>query len=272
MAIDHPNWLFGVLCSIKDSIPRQDFYDALIRISGNRIKKGSKLLEMHLYMLTTLDLLSKEKGGEGIYIKTALAEVLCNARADPQRFHEYQRQLRSILLRNRVTGPFFKRMLQIVEERVKRHDPISLSELKSLFPGETVRTLYSLGLESGLIAEHNGLLSLQLMEQRKLDNQTFRSEIEAAYKAVQEGQETGIQMRKIYVEISKIRDIVLAVLGLTENEKFNEMFRQLLDSPEGRHIHIYGAAPQWLQEKRNPRFEESVFRHKGKIYVFMSIS
>lgn len=273
MAIDHPDWLFGVLCSIQGSISRKDFDNALIQISGSRIKERSKLLEMHLYMLTTLKLLDREKmRGDPKYVKTPLAEDLCNARTDEQRSSEYQGQLRSILLRNHVTGPFFRKFIQIIGERAKRHDPIRLSELKEFFTGETTRALYSLGLESGLIRDYNGLLMPGSMAQREIDPKLFKSEIETAYKAIQERQKTGIELRTIYVEISKIRDIILAAHGLTDSEKFDGAFKRLLESPEGRSIHIYGAAPQWLPERIDQRFEELIFRHKGKIYVFMSIS
>jgi len=262
---------------MHSSVTFDEFEKLLIKESHRNIDRGSKSVEMHLYMLTTLKLVdAREEGGVRKYLRTPLGSRLCSSRTDPSREDDYRKCLRSVLMLSNTTGPFFRRFLSIIDRRLKERNPISLLEIKRLFKGETARTLYSLGKEAGLIAERNGLLILQPTRHDDIkDFQKFRQEVEKAYEAFVEREIAGTHLRTIYVEISKVRDIVLSVFGLTElkdSEKFDEMLRKLLDSEEGRNIHVYGAAPQWLPERKSPAFEETVFRYKDKIYVFMSIS
>jgi len=259
------------------SVTFDEFEKLLIKISHYSIKRGSKSVEMHLYMLTTLKLVETcEEGGVSTYFRSPLGDELCSGRTDPLRQEDYRKRLRSVLMLNDVTGPFFRRFLSIIDRRLRQHNPISLIDIKRLFRGETARTLYSLGKEAGLIAERNGLLILRPSRQNNIEDfRKFRQEVEKAYKASKRRERTGAQLRTIYVEISKVRDIVLSVFGMTgpgDKERFDRMLQKLLDSEEGRNIHVYGAAPQWLPERSDPTFEEKVFRYKGKIYAFMSIS
>jgi len=262
---------------MRKSITFHEFENLLIRTSRHSIERGSKSVEMHLYMLTTLKLV-EARTEEGVlrYFRTPLADRLCHSRADLSRRDDYRKRLRSVLMRNNITGIFFRRFLSIIGNRFEQRNPISLGEIKRLFKGETARTLYSLGKEAGLIADSNGLLFLQPVRQENIEDfQKFRQEVEKVYEAFKVRETTGTHLRAIYVEISKMRDIVLSTFGLTESKdkrKFDKMFRKLLESEDGRNIHLYGAAPQWLPERNAPTFEEMVFRYKGKIYVFMSIS
>ena len=273
MQIDHPEWLLGALCSIKNTVTFEEFEEIIIKVSHRRIERGSKSVEMNLYMLTTLKLIEAR---EGRYFRTPLGDRLCAVRAEPSRREKYERFLRSVIMRNDTVGPFFRRFLSIIRTRLKGRNPISLTEIKTLFKGETARTLYSLSKEAGLITERRELLRPCSAPGGALtDFHRFRRELERTYHAFARKQTTGLSPRTIYVEIGRLRDIVLSVFGSTEpsdKEIFDELLRKLLDSPEGRNIHIYGAAPQYLPERNDPTFEERVFRYKGKIYVFMSIS
>jgi hypothetical protein len=103
----------------------------------------------------------------------------------------------------------------------------------------------------------------------------FRREVHRAYRAFTRRPDSAGQLRTIYVQISELRDIVLSFFGLTrleDRKTFDKMFRALLDSPEGRDFHLYGAAPQWFTDKTDQALDQNAFTYKGKIYVFMSIS
>jgi hypothetical protein len=253
------------------SMSRADHVAALLKESKGKVGRRSKSVQHHLYTLTFLELVQSQGSRSSLrYLRTELGDRLCQARATDR--ETYQRMLSSILLRNETTGPLFRKFLKIVRKGVDKHSPVDRSKLRGQFVGETVRTLVCLGKEAGLISEVQGLFRLNTAHQRNIEMLTeFANEVISTYRAVVRKQD-GAGPRTIYVEIGKIRNIVLSIYGSSEERKFNQMFTKLLDSPEGRDIHLYGAAPQWLPGREDPQFESKVFRYKEKIYAFMSIS
>lgn len=287
MQIDHPEWLFGVLCSMKKPLTFGEFEDLIVRIShqlrGNNakpskgIEKGSKSVEMNLYMLSTLKLVeSNGEKGALHYTRTSLGDQLCELRKLSSTSPNYRRYLRSVLMRNSVIGPMFRDFMALVNKRFKRGRPLSTHEMKELFSGETDRTLLSLGKDAGLITVVRGFVRPCEAEEGNLEDMvTFHTALQRSYSALSEARTAGLQPRSIYVEIAKIRDVMLSLFGLTGDDtkvKFDQMLTTLLESPRGRNIHLHGAAPQYLPEKSDPEFEDRVFRYKDKIYVFMSIA
>lgn len=281
MQIDHPDWLFEPLCMMSGSVSFAEYERSLVKESrkgGQGIikDKGSKSVEMHLYILTTLKLVEAYGENESLrYRRTPLGDKLCDLRGPLSSRSEYQKYLRSVLLRNKVIGPIFRQFLSIVNERFEKGKPATRDDIKELFRGETYRTLISLGKDAGLITVVNNFLRPRSAKQGNIvDMRLFSRLVRKSYSAFR-GQREGAQPQTIYVEIARLRDVVLSIFGLTDedaNEKFDQAFAKLLDTKAGVDIHIHGAAPQFLPERSDPSFESRVFRYKGKIYVFMSIS
>ncbi len=264
---------------MKGSTSYEEYKKMLIKTSGNRVG-ARRTVEMHLYWLTTLKLCESLQERPVRYSRTALGDTFCELRSNSFDLAPYRSYLSSLLLRIPEVASSFDRFLEIVRKRVEADNPISTTEVKPLFPNETFRALHTLSLEAGLITNHNGILGLLHREERlNVSLDRFKSELVRAYRAIQKRQLSLIQLRPIYVEISKVRDVLLAILGIAENDWFDSMFTRLLDSPEGRDVHLYGAAPQYLSEtkagkntrRKRARLEEG-FRYDGKIYVLMSIS
>ena len=274
MAIDRPEWLFGSLCKVKAPLDYTAFKNILSEHSSGKIRKDSKTVQLHLYWLMKLGLISSTSGKQGKprYSRTVVGDRLCEARDNDR--DEYQTMLSSILLRSRYTGDFFYRFLGMIEDRLKKNDPIRVEEVRSSFRGETDRSLYSLGMEAGLVTDHNGMLGIQARKGKTIDDlEEFRQEVEKAYRALANKYVEGVELRPIYVKISTIRDIVLSVYGIVEDADFDRNFVQLLDSPHGRDINLYGAPPQWSLKKRESKtLEKESLAYKGKTYVFMSLT
>lgn len=276
MVIDNPEWLFGSLCKVNEPLDYDTFGNILFEQSSEKIKKKSKTVQMHLYWLMKLGLVSSTSGerkqDKPRYSRTVVGDRLCETRGSNE--EEYQRMLGSILLRSEYTRDFFSKFLRMIEDRLKQNDPIRVDEVRSSFRGETDRSLYSLGLEAGLVTDHNGMLGIQARKGKRIDDLgEFRREVEKAYRALTSKYVEGVELRPIYVKISTIRDIVLSVYGIAEDEEFNRNFVQLLDSAHGRDIHLYGAPPQWSLKKRETKtLKRESLGYRGKTYVFMSLT
>ncbi len=279
MAIDNPEWLFGTLGKVNEPMGYTAFKSILFEQSSGKIRERSTV-ELYLYWLRKLELISSSAGKQRktIYSRTALGDKLCEARQIDK--DEYQKILSSILLRSEYTRSFFTRFLRMIEDRLKQNNPLQVEEARSSFRGETERSLYSLGLEAGLITDHHGRLGIQSRKGKSIDDlNEFRREVENAYRAITNKYLEGVELRPIYVEISTVRDIVLSMYGIGENEEFDKNFVKLLDSPDGRNIHVYGAPPQWSLKrkeddilKKTDTFKRDTFVYHEKTYVFMSIA
>jgi hypothetical protein len=279
MAIDNPEWLFGTLGKINEPTGYAVFKNILFEQSSGKIRER-RTVELYLYWLIKLELLSSTAGKQlkTTYARTALGDKLCGARQIDK--DEYQKMLGSILLRSEYTRNFFIRFLRMIEDRLKENNPLQVEEARSSFRAETERSLYSLGLEAGLITDHHGRLGIQARKGKSIDDlNQFHREVENAYEAVTNKYVEGVEFRPIYVEISTVRDIVLSMYGIGENEEFDKNFVKLLDSPEGRNIHVYGAPPQWSLKrkeddalKNTDTFRQDTFVYHEKTYVFMSIA
>ena len=120
MAIEHIDWLIESLCSIKKSVTFEEYDKSLVEISSNKIVKSTsktrRTIEMYLYWLTTLELVS-ERDSEGKYHISHLGKKLCKSRKKSR--VEYKRVLKTILLRNKHVGSFFKKYVDIIEARAK---------------------------------------------------------------------------------------------------------------------------------------------------------
>lgn len=281
MAIDHPHWLFDLLCWVEGEKSELELDDKLLCISEGRIKsQDSKYLEMHIFTLTSLSLLDSRKKGKATYFRTALGDELCKVYRKPEAKTEFQSYLRSILLREPLTRPFFRKMLDFLQESEGKEEPVTYPDLKKLFrtsegkETETVRTLYSLGIASNMIVdnEYIGISAEQKQSREIIGEDSFLEALTRAYKVLMNKDVQSGRMKIVYVPIYELRNLVLTWLGLSNLQLFDRRLTSLLDSGKGRNIHVYAAAPQWYPDRDNPEFDQRVFRYHEKIYAFLSIS
>lgn len=272
MAIDHPEWLLSLLCSIASVQGWDELERRLIAISGGHIEKGSKSVQMYIYTLTTLRLLEAQRKKVKSYFRTALGNQLCTYHV--QQDDDYRTYFRSVILLNPRTGPLFKKYLDLVRKRARSGNPVTTEEVRKkyrdLFRNESPRTLYALGKETGMIVDNDGRLGLASESRRPINDMEFRRALDKAYSALTTANMN--QLRKIYVTIEDVRNFTLCMLGRDSQDDFKEPFTRLLDSPKGNDVHIYGAPPQFWQSEEKETVEKRGFRYKGKLYFLMSIS
>src|SRR5579872_7521093 len=280
MAIDHPKWLFDLLCSFQGSLDKRDVGKKLIGISQGKIESlKSKSIEMHLYVLTTLGFLESNKAGITTYRRSKLGDILCENYRDERKQDMFREMLRSILLRNAVFKPFFDRLISMIEKSVEENNQITYEDIKKAFVTKkgkevgTARTLRSLGSFSDIIVDRKGPIGLSAAFTRRSkepSEKEFLDELKRSFASLVSAKEEGKSLRTIYLEIWRLRDLVLARMGRTDSNFFDGRLRKLLDSPLGRRIHLYSGAPQWYPDRSSPGFEDKVFRYRGKIYAFIS--
>ncbi len=273
MAIDHPDLLLDLLCSKNEYRGRADFRKQLSDLHGINLKQKSKTDQMYLNMLTALNLLENKKSQNiSIYKKTLIANQICKERKNPNK-EIYRKTLQSVLLESEYTKPFFNKLIEILNKGMKNHLPINSNDLvwMKVFSNETLRTLKALGKEAGLIEERDGCLIVIKSELKSLDFKKFKEEVFHVYNSIIEQQRNqGVYTRTTHARISEVRKNV-CILNRISLAEFDEQFKKLLSSPEGRKIEIFGAAPQYLPDKKDPNFENFIFMHNRKIYVFMTI-
>lgn len=273
MAIDHADWLFNPLCKMHNSITFEEYEKLLIEESKNKIGKNSKSTEMHLYTLTTLKLVKTQNIGKRKYSMSDLGEQICEVHGDPSNIKPYRKRLLSIIKRNRKVGPVFNNFLQVIKNRSLENDPIHVNEISKMFLGGTSRTLYMFGIETDSIIDNNGLLGIRSeINEKEITLDEFKKKMINIFRTIQNKRKKGIEPKIIYIDIARIRDIFLTKYGITENEKFDNLLKRLIESDIGKDIHVYGTAPQWFTQHSKEDNEELIFKHKGKIYVYISIS
>lgn len=290
MVIEHIDWLMESLCSVKELVTYKEYERSLIEISsGNVIKSTSdtdKSIQMYLYWLTTLVLLEGDRTKN--YSISPIGKKLCEYRKKNK--IKYQTLLRDILLTNKRVGYFFNKYKEKIEERTKQLKPITRNEIKSFFKtqkehstgAETERILFKFSQEAGMVTEtKDGYLAVKLQKPIEITPKKFKKAVIDAYNSIV-NRIPEFHLKKIYVEIYKVRSIVVPYLGMTYTE-FDKSLTDLLKSKEGKHINIYPAAPQWFTEriperksdeeddKQGLKTEDVSFRFEEKIYVFMSI-
>ena len=277
MAIDNPEYLFKPLLGIVNEITYEKYEEVLIDISKGKITQGSTFVEMHMYWLTTLDFLERTKSKGKVYRITDKGKMFLTVYNPNKKSDKYKKFLNSELSRNPRTMEFYEKILESIKNGVDRKNPKTLKEVSHDFPGEpdtaygTVRVLKMFGIEAGTVIEKNTLLGLGNLIKPKISLSKFYEELVETYKIMQKPKKKWTEPRKIYVNIGKMRDIVLCTLGITDNVFFDENLKKLLESPYGQNIHLYGSAPQWFTTHEKNQ-DQLVFRHKGKIMVYLSIS
>ena len=273
MAIDHVDLLLDLLCIKNEYNGIKDFRNQLINLTGKNLSVKSKTDQMYLHVLTALNLLeNRRKQGYSVYERTSIADQLCTERKKPNK-ETYRSILQSVLQEGEYTKPFFERLLAILKKGMKEYMPILEDDsiITEQFSSETMRTLKALGKEAGLIDEREGYLIALELQSKNLDSKKFKAEVSQAYNGIIERQRrSGTYARITHAKISEVRRNVCALNNISFMQ-FNELFGKLLVSPNGQKIEIFGAAPQYLPEKDDPNFENFVFRHNGKIYVFMTM-
>jgi len=278
MAIDHADWLFKPLCKIEKIISYEEYENILVKVSKNKIGKGKRTVEMHLYWLTTLNFLKAHKNAETTYEITPKGKTFCQLYNNPKMKTNYKNYLKSNLYRNKRLKPFFQKFEKLIEQGVKERNPRKIDDLVSKFPGEpatargTLRALYTMTKEADIITDKNGRLGLKAKKVPKINLKKFKKELVDTYQSLQNQRQRWTEPRKIYIEIGVLRDILLSVLGITENRFFDKFLKELLNDPIGKDIHVYGSAPQWFTKQKKENIEQLTFRHKGKIHVYLSIS
>ena len=277
MAIDNSGYLFKPLLKIKDEISFEKYEDILIKISKGNITQGSTFVEMHVYWLTILEFLERTKSKKKIYKITDKGKRFLTVYDPNKKSIKYKKFLKSEISRNPRTREFYKKFIESIREGVESKKPKTLLEVSLDFPGTpetrsgTVRALRMFGIEAGAVVENNRLLGLGKLTNPKISLKKFSQEIVETYEIMQKQNKKWIEPKIIYVSIGKLRDIVLCVLGVTDNVFFDENLKKLLDSYLGKNIHLYGSAPQWFTAHEKNR-DKLTFKHKGKISVYLSIS
>jgi len=273
MAIDDVNLLLDLLCSKNQYVGREGFRNELINLTGWQLKTKSKTDQMFLNTLTALNLLEKKKDKKiTIYERTIVADELCEERNNSDKT-SFRNILQSVVKESEYTKLFLGKLLKKIDEGMKDRMPVRTDELTSTkeFSDETMRTLKSLGIAAGLFEEIDGYLVKLESELKIPDIKKFKQEVFQVYeRIIERRRKKGTYARTTYSKIEDVRRVVCA-LNKISFTKFNELFAKLLTSPEGRKIEVFGAAPQYLPDRNDPEFENFVFKHNGKIYVFMTI-
>ena len=272
MAIDFPELIIKTICSLRSGFTREDFGNKLRSVSGKDIGKDSKFIQMNLYTATMLHLLTAFQKSEGkAYRLSHLGELLCVA------FRENNKEMLSSVLLQAVNShekfkTDFEILLGMLYKAKASGRPLNEDEVRDKFGPETTRTLMSFGRLSGMIASQGKMLWLVDSEKkRNITLNDFKSALFECYR--RHTRSAGMSTpRRRYIEIARLRQSVLAELGLTERTEFDDLLNRLLDEPapdDG--IRLYGAASPLLPDSSDPSFEDKLFRRKGKLYFYITV-
>ena len=278
MAIDNPDYLFKPLLKINEEISYKKYEEILVNISEEKITKGSTYVEMHMYWLTILGFLKSLKSKERTYKITDKGKRFLSVYDGKTKTKKYENFLHSEISRNEKTKKFYKKFLESIKKGLEIRNPKTLLEVSNAFPGKprtaygTARVMKMFCVEAGVVIDKNGKLGISHISEPKISLKKFKNELIKTYDILQNRQKKWVEPKPIYVEIGQLRDIVLCVLGITDNIFFDTNLQKLLAGNLGKKIHLYGSAPQWFTKHQKEDIEQLIFRHKGKIYVYLSIS
>jgi hypothetical protein len=273
MSIDHADLLMDLLCGQEEYENKKEFRDKLEKLRETDLSTKSKMDDMYLNTLTGLGVVDSISTSTGTrYKRNSTGDKICTARSDPKKIRLYHNRLRYRLLESPYTGIFFKEFVSQVNQAGELNEDITFASLQGFTEG-TIRTIKSLGTEADLYIEKDCdllIIKKETDDPPSLEN-CHQSILKNYNQTIQNLKQRGIFSKTKYAKISELRDNVSGDIGLT-SEEFDNYFREILTSSLGKSFEIFGSAPQYLPDDKDPDYERSIFEHKGKIYVFVSIS
>lgn len=259
MLVEDPEDTIKAMCRFRETtLDLNSFKSAYEEIKQRVTPIHEKHAHTHFYSLSIYKfIVPLESAPRGTYRLSSTGKELCKClnRLDMNRFRQI---LSTILLNNPRKGQLFKDFLSFVNKRKKRNRKEVYAQFKEL-PG---RTLIAWSKAAGLIeADRNFVWGLPQKKKEILTSEQFREKLVETYKDMSTPEMLGLE--KIFVDIGELRQRICIDHSWTFDE-FDAYLRELLDSPFGEKVRLYGAPSSVFEEREN-------FIYKERLYIYIRI-
>jgi hypothetical protein len=246
------------LCRLEDSIITWGSFKAEYERIKKREKEpvDEKTVDTHFYTLGVFNLISPIPSVSAQYKITTIGKDICSSlqRAATE---EVKSKLRSVILTNPDKGDLFNDFLDFVTK------PTPRAAVYRRFREIPARTLVAWSQYVGLVeVEGNMIWKLHLPKQKLPSDDEFLETLIRTYNEMQKTETPGI--KRVFVDINEVRRNVCYKLNGLSVSEFDDYLREILDSPKGKIIRLYGAPTSVFEEKRN-------FPYKSRVYAYLSV-
>ena len=258
--VHDPQETVQTIRNLKNLFQLQDFISSYEKIKGLDKPIHIKNAQNHFHFLKLFGFIEQAKGGyDQNYKKTKAAIEICEL-LDSNK-ENAKRKIQKLLLENVKKGPLFLDFTKFV----KTKKVCSIEEIKKRYASwRTVHVLIEWSVFGGIVDVDRAQKKVWYVknnDQRKdISIKDFSERFFKMFYVMKSESAFGVEI--YYADISKIRTNMCVLLGWS-NDKWDKRLVNLLNSPKGKQLRLYGSTPSTFETMRTFLFDGVYYAYVG---------